>query len=129
MVRYSLRAGINAFDTGQPLLSPSLPPSLPLSLSPLPVLALPLLVVSSSGLGQAELRSVAPFYHPSEIILGRALAQLKDEYPRSSYTLITKVGKYGEKVGDHVYDPETIRASVQRSLRRLGTDYLDVVCA
>ena len=53
---------------------------------------------------------------------------LRDEFPRSSYTLITKVGKYGSEVGEHQYDPATIRASVERSLKRLGTDYLDVVC-
>ena len=67
-------------------------------------------------------------YHPSEIVLGRALALVEKEFPRAGYTLITKVGKYGKKVGDHVYDPATIRASVERSLKRLGTDYLDVVC-
>lgn len=49
-------------------------------------------------------------------------------YPRESYRLITKAGKYGEQVAHHVYDPEVIRKSVDRSLKRLGTSYLDVVC-
>jgi D-arabinose 1-dehydrogenase len=71
----------------------------------------------------------APFYHPSELVLGRALSLLENEFPRNSYTLITKVGKYGAKVREHDYEPATIRASVERSLKRLGTDYLDVVCA
>ncbi|CAK9783576.1 Aldo/keto reductase [Cutaneotrichosporon oleaginosum] len=69
----------------------------------------------------------APHYHPSEIILGHALAALRDEFPRSSYAIITKAGKYGPTVKDHDYAPETIKASVERSLRRLQTDYLDVV--
>jgi aryl-alcohol dehydrogenase-like predicted oxidoreductase len=71
----------------------------------------------------------APHYHPSEIILGHALAALRDEFPRSSYAIITKAGKYGPRVQDHDYAPATIRASVERSLRRLQTEYLDVVCA
>ncbi|GMK58164.1 hypothetical protein CspeluHIS016_0501960 [Cutaneotrichosporon spelunceum] len=69
----------------------------------------------------------APHYHPSEMILGHALAAVRDEYPRESYVLITKAGKYGAKLADHDYAPEVIRASVERSLRRLQTDYLDVV--
>ncbi|WVQ72962.1 hypothetical protein IAR50_002524 [Cryptococcus sp. DSM 104548] len=67
----------------------------------------------------------APWYHPSEIILGNALRAL--DYPRDSYHLITKVGKYGPNCRDHVWDPEVIKASVERSLQRLGTDYLDAV--
>jgi aryl-alcohol dehydrogenase-like predicted oxidoreductase len=30
---------------------------------------------------------------------------------------------------DHVLDEDTVRKSVERSLKRFGTDYLDVVCA
>ena len=60
--------------------------------------------------------------------MGRALSLLRSEYPRNTYHLITKVGKYGQKVKEHVYDPDTIRKSVERSLKRLQTDYLDVVC-
>ncbi|WWC91542.1 uncharacterized protein L201_006488 [Kwoniella dendrophila CBS 6074] len=67
----------------------------------------------------------SPWYHPSEIILGEILATLK--YPRGSYHLITKVGKYGPNSKDHHFDPETIRKSVERSLKRMKTDYLDVV--
>lgn len=75
-----------------------------------------------------RLTTLAPYYHPSEIILGRALEAVRDEFPRESYTLITKTGKYGPKVKDHIYDSETTRQSVERSLKRLHTDYLDVVC-
>jgi aryl-alcohol dehydrogenase-like predicted oxidoreductase len=53
---------------------------------------------------------------------------LKNEFPRESYTIITKTGKYGGKVKDHVYDPEVTKKSVERSLKRFNTDYLDVVC-
>lgn len=53
---------------------------------------------------------------------------MRDEFPRESYTLITKTGKYGGKVKDHIYDAETTMKSVERSLKRLHTDYLDVVC-
>jgi hypothetical protein len=53
---------------------------------------------------------------------------LKDEYPRESYTIITKTGKYGATVKDHVYDPEVTKKGVERSLKRFNTDYLDVVC-
>ncbi|RXK35729.1 hypothetical protein M231_07018 [Tremella mesenterica] len=71
----------------------------------------------------------SPWYHPSEIILGRVLADLRKDpkYKRESYTLITKVGKYGPTREDHTYDLEVVKKSVERSLKRLGTDYLDVV--
>jgi len=69
----------------------------------------------------------SPSYHPSELILGQALQSLRSEYPRSSYKIITKCGKYGPLPEDHVLDEKTVRASVERSLRRFGTDYLDVV--
>ncbi|WWC64396.1 uncharacterized protein I303_107006 [Kwoniella dejecticola CBS 10117] len=67
----------------------------------------------------------SPYYHPSEIVLGNILKAL--DYQRGSYHLITKVGKYGPNVKDHDFSPETIRKSVERSLRRMNTDYLDVV--
>ncbi|CAK5262683.1 unnamed protein product [Mycena citricolor] len=65
------------------------------------------------------------YYGPSEIILGNALHALRDEFPRSSYQLMTKCGRYGPS--DFDYTPGTVRQSVQRSLERLRTDYLDVV--
>ncbi|KAL7421550.1 hypothetical protein Q5752_003319 [Cryptotrichosporon argae] len=69
----------------------------------------------------------SPHYHPSETILGHALGAVRAEFPRASYALITKAGKYGARVRDHVYDPAVVVRSVERSLRRLQTDYLDVV--
>ncbi|KAF7353094.1 hypothetical protein MVEN_01277400 [Mycena venus] len=65
------------------------------------------------------------YYGPSEILLGNALKVLKDEFPRSSYQLMTKCGRYG--MADFDYTPARIRESVKRSLERLHTDYLDVV--
>ncbi|KAG2362040.1 Aldo/keto reductase [Suillus spraguei] len=66
----------------------------------------------------------APYYGDSEIILGNALRALRPEFPRDSYTLITKVGRYPTEFD---YTPEAIESSIARSLRRLHTNYLDVV--
>ena len=40
---------------------------------------------------------------------------------------MTKVGRYGVLQSDFDYSPETIRKSVERSLERLHTTYLDTV--
>ena len=69
----------------------------------------------------------APYYDNSEIVLGTALKALEHEFPRSTYRLITKVGRYGPASSDFDYSPTALRASVRRSLRRLHTQYLDVV--
>lgn len=65
------------------------------------------------------------YYGPSEIVLGNILESLREEFPRSSYQLMTKCGRYG--VSSFDYSPATIRESVKRSLQRLKTDYLDTV--
>ncbi|TFK29329.1 Aldo/keto reductase [Coprinopsis marcescibilis] len=65
------------------------------------------------------------YYGPSEVVLGTILESIRDEFPRSSYRLMTKCGRYGVSAFD--YEPDTIRQSVIRSLERLKTDYLDVV--
>ncbi|TVY68734.1 D-arabinose 1-dehydrogenase, partial [Lachnellula suecica] len=65
----------------------------------------------------------SPYYGPSETLLGTAL--LASTYPRSSYHILTKVGRIGGAEFD--YSPEWVRYSVQRSLQRLHTSYLDVV--
>jgi hypothetical protein len=70
----------------------------------------------------------APHYHPSEIILGKCLYALRDEFPREKYSIITKCGKYSPRKEDHVLEEGMLRACVERSLRRFMTDYLDVVC-
>jgi Aldo/keto reductase family len=67
----------------------------------------------------------SPFYGNSEIVLGTALKVLEPEFPRATYQLNTKVGRYGPT--DFDYSPEAVRRSVRRSLQRLHTQYLDVV--
>lgn len=72
---------------------------------------------------------VAPAYGGTraETVLGKALRDV----PRSRYRLSTKVGKttdpdrYGEDRLD--YGAAAIRASLQDSAARLGTDYFDIV--
>jgi len=60
-------------------------------------------------------------------VLGTALKALERDFPRSTYQLITKAGRYGPSPSDFDYSPTALRASVRRSLRRLHTEYLDVV--
>ncbi|KAG0650001.1 D-arabinose 1-dehydrogenase [Hyphodiscus hymeniophilus] len=69
----------------------------------------------------------SPYYGPSEILLGTALntPTVLAAHPRSSYFLITKVGRIGGSEFD--YSAEWVRYSVQRSLERLKTGWLDVV--
>lgn len=69
----------------------------------------------------------SPYYGPSEELLGRALATnfVRENYPRSSYYILTKVGRIA--VSEFNYSKDWVRSSVQRSLERLRTDYLDVV--
>ena len=69
----------------------------------------------------------SPYYGPSEILLGGALATpfVNDDFPRNTYVLATKVGRISANSFD--YSPEWVRQSVKRSLQRLHTDYLDVV--
>jgi D-arabinose 1-dehydrogenase len=69
----------------------------------------------------------SPYYGPSEELLGQGLAAptVCEKHPRSSYFLITKCGRIG--LSEFDYSPEWIRYSIQRSLQRLRTHYLDVV--
>ncbi|KAI8388205.1 NADP-dependent oxidoreductase domain-containing protein [Radiomyces spectabilis] len=69
----------------------------------------------------------SPYYGKSEFILGDALQAIKDEFPRSSYYISTKVGRYGYSVKDFDYSAERVTASVEESMKRLHTDYLDIV--
>lgn len=107
-------------------------------------LELPILGFGASSLGQ-EFRPVAledalasvrtaidcglnfidtsPFYGRgmSEILLGIALRDI----PRDSYTLCTKLGRYD--LGHFDFSAKRVRESVDVSLHRLGTSYLDIV--
>jgi aryl-alcohol dehydrogenase-like predicted oxidoreductase len=69
----------------------------------------------------------SPYYGPSEEILGQALTsdEVSSEFPRHTYQLLTKVGRVAESSFD--YSPAWVRHSIKRSLKRLHTDYLDVV--
>lgn len=69
----------------------------------------------------------SPYYGPAEELLGRALATdfVRTNFPRDTYHLLTKVGRVAGSLFD--YSPTWIRHSVRRSLRRLHTNYLDVV--
>jgi aryl-alcohol dehydrogenase-like predicted oxidoreductase len=66
----------------------------------------------------------APDYGASEERIGRFIANRRDEC-----FIATKVGcpVAPSANGNHVYDRENITAAVEQSLRRMQTDYLDLV--
>ncbi|MFF1870219.1 aldo/keto reductase [Kitasatospora herbaricolor] len=66
---------------------------------------------------------VAPYYGAgaAETLLGRALRGVD----RGSYLLATKAGRYGAT--DFDFSARQVRRSVTESLRRLGTDHLDLI--
>lgn len=68
----------------------------------------------------------SPYYFPSEFTLGNILRRLEPEFPRESYYIITKCGRYGPDKHDFDYSASKIDSSVRGSCRRLGTRYLDV---
>ncbi|CAI5759621.1 unnamed protein product [Candida verbasci] len=65
----------------------------------------------------------SPYYGPSEELIGNALLQLP--YNREEYIICTKAGRI--KLNEFDYSRKNIRYSVERSLKRLNTSYLDVV--
>ncbi|CAR28302.1 hypothetical protein ZYGR_0R00360 [Zygosaccharomyces rouxii] len=67
----------------------------------------------------------SPYYGPSEILYGQALEHIRDEFPRNSYYICTKVGRI--QLDEFDYSREHVRFSVLRSCQRLKTDYLDLV--
>ncbi|CEG76483.1 hypothetical protein RMATCC62417_11378 [Rhizopus microsporus] len=69
----------------------------------------------------------SPYYGKSEYILGDALFELRNEFPRDHYYLATKVGRYGYTVKEFDYSAKRIYESVEESMRRMHTDYLDIV--
>lgn len=71
----------------------------------------------------------SPYYGNSENILGEAILSIKETHPRSTYYLSTKIGRYGPKKADFDYSAARVRASVTESMRRMHTDYLDIVYA
>lgn len=69
----------------------------------------------------------SPYYGPAEELLGKALDTpfVRDRFPRCEYFLLTKVGRINGT--DFDYSPRWVQKSIQHSLARLKTDYLDVV--
>ncbi|KAJ2602381.1 hypothetical protein GGF39_000745 [Coemansia sp. RSA 1721] len=78
----------------------------------------------SSGM---NLLDTSPYYNDSEQKLGQALDHLRHEFPRSSYHICTKLGRYGYSKTDFDYSAERVTQSVTESMRRLKTSYLDIV--
>ncbi|KAI9470366.1 hypothetical protein LPJ78_005652 [Coemansia sp. RSA 989] len=76
---------------------------------------------------QITLVDTSPYYGDSEIKLGNALLDLKSEFPRSSYQICTKLGRYGYHKADFDYTAARVVTSVNTSMRRLHTNYLDIV--
>ncbi|BGP28999.1 hypothetical protein JCM10296v2_000735 [Rhodotorula toruloides] len=72
----------------------------------------------------------SPYYTTSERVVGDVLEKLRDEFPRESYQIITKIGRYGRtKEEGFDYSPSRIRESVKNSMKLMKTDYLDGVYA
>ncbi|OMH82751.1 L-galactose dehydrogenase [Zancudomyces culisetae] len=69
----------------------------------------------------------SPYYGDSEIRLGKVLQEISKDFPRNTYMISTKVGRYGYHKKDFDYSAERVEKSVMTSLERLGTDYLDYV--
>jgi D-arabinose 1-dehydrogenase len=69
----------------------------------------------------------SPYYEPSEWLLGDAFShpKISSQYSRSEIILMTKVGRIAALEFD--YSPKWIRYSIERSLKRFKTGYLDVV--
>ena len=65
----------------------------------------------------------SPYYGPAEQALDTAFVH--ENLPRHDYFLLTKVGRIGSSSFD--YSAAWVRKSVQRSLKNLHTDYVDVV--
>jgi len=66
---------------------------------------------------------VAPYYGltTAETALGKALKG----FDRQSYTLATKIGRYGDQDWD--FSADATKRSIEASLGRLGTDHIDVI--
>ncbi len=69
----------------------------------------------------------SPYYGPAEELLGKALNTpfVHENFPRQDYFLLTKVGRIAGAEFD--YSARWVRRSIQCSLDRLHTKYLDVV--
>lgn len=84
-------------------------------------------MLSKAFLVGANAIDTSPYYGPSEEILGKALKQLAElkGITRDQYYICTKAGRI--QLDDFDYSRTWVRKSVERSMSRLGTDYLDLV--
>ena len=64
----------------------------------------------------------AACYHNNETLIGETVSRRRDEF-----ILATKCGHLDDFTEGEDWTPETIAASVDRSLRRLRTDYVDLL--
>ena len=64
----------------------------------------------------------AECYHGNEALIGATVSRRRDEY-----VLATKCGHLDDFTEGEEWTPETIAASVDRSLRRLRTDHVDLL--
>ncbi len=67
----------------------------------------------------------SPDYGPSEEMVGRAVAHRRQDYVLASKCGCPVAVEPGQQ--GHVFTPANITAGVEQSLRRLQTDYLDIV--
>lgn len=69
----------------------------------------------------------SPYYGPAEELIGTALDTpfVQQKFTRRDYFLLTKVGRISNSEFD--YSASWVRQSVKNSLKRLRSDYLDVV--
>ncbi len=72
-----------------------------------------------------NLIDTSPDYGPSEEMVGAAVAHRRGEYILASKCGCPVAVEPGQQ--GHVFTPKNITAAVEQSLRRLRTDYLDVV--
>ena len=69
-----------------------------------------------------NLFDTASAYRDSEVLLGRALADV----PRHRYILATKCMPFAADEAKSLIDVDELRGQCERSMRRLGVDYIDV---
>lgn len=82
------------------------------------------IIVSAFEQGMNAL-DTSPYYGKSEELIGSALGNIKEEWPRESYFICTKAGRI--QLDEFDYSRTWVRQSVLRSLERLKTTYLDLV--
>lgn len=86
------------------------------------------LLLESFKTGLINAIDTSPYYGPSEELYGNSLNQLINIdklINRDNFYICTKVGRI--QLDEFDYSPKWIQKSIDRSLKRLHTDYLDIV--